>query len=87
MAAGVEDGVVIFLLDAIEAHRPAKLGFGVGVLFEPTGDVGPEVRLVALGIERGPAALGGSEGDLGAGVLEDIVRRRQRGLARVLWSG
>jgi hypothetical protein len=77
MAAGVEDGVVIFLLDAIEAHRPAKLGFGVGVLFEPTGDVGLEVRLVALGIERRPAALGGSEGDLGAGVLEDIVRRRQ----------
>ena len=84
MATGVKDGIVVFLLDAIEARRPVQLSVGVGVLFEPPGDVGLEVRLVALGIERRPAALGRSEGDLGAGVLEDIVRRRQRGLARVL---
>jgi hypothetical protein len=32
VSARVKDGIVIFLLDAIEAHRPAKLGFGVGVL-------------------------------------------------------
>jgi hypothetical protein len=78
MATEVEDGIVVFLIDAIEAHGVVQLGVGVGVLFESTGDVGLEVRPVALGIERRPAALGGSEGDPGAGVLEDIVRRRQR---------
>ena len=77
MATGVEDGIVVFLLDAIEAHRLVQLGVGGGVLFEPTGEVGLEVRLVALGIERRAPALGGSEGDLDARILEDIVRRRQ----------
>ena len=77
MATGVEDGVVIVLLDAIEAHRPVELSVGAGVLFEPPGDVGLEARLVALGIERRAPALRRCEGDLGAGILEDIVRRRQ----------
>jgi len=62
MAAGVEDSIVVLLLDAIEARRPAQLSVGVGVLFEPPGDVGLEVRFVALGIERRTTALGGSEG-------------------------
>src|SRR5208282_3263587 len=50
MTTGVEDGIVVFLLDAIEAHRPAELGVGVGILLKPTGDVGLEARLVALGL-------------------------------------
>jgi hypothetical protein len=75
MATGVEDGIVVFLLDAIEARRPVELSVGVGVLLEPPGDVGLEVRLVALGIERRATALGRREGELGAGILEHIVRR------------
>jgi hypothetical protein len=34
MAARVEDGVVIFLLHALEAHRLVDLSFGVGILLE-----------------------------------------------------
>jgi hypothetical protein len=77
MATRVEDCVIVFLLDAIEAHCPVELGSGVGILLESTRDVGLEVRLVALGIERRAPALGRCEGDLGAGILEDIVGRRQ----------
>ena len=58
MAAGVEDGIVVFLPDAIEAHRPVELSVGVGILLKPAGDVGLEVRLVALGIERRAPPLG-----------------------------
>jgi hypothetical protein len=65
------------MLDAIEARRPAELGVGVGILLEPPGDVGLKARFVALGIERRAPALGRCEGDLGAGILENIVRRRQ----------
>ena len=50
---------------------------GVGILLEPTGDVGLEARLVALGIERRAPALGRCEGDLGTDIFEDIVRRRR----------
>jgi hypothetical protein len=81
------------LLDAIEARRPVQLSVGGGVLFEPSCDVGLEVWLVALGIERRVTALGRCEGDLGPGILENIVRRREflqpeAGLAAVLpsWS-
>jgi hypothetical protein len=74
MATEVENGIVVFLLDAIEACRPVELSVGVGVLFEPPGDVGLEVRLVALGIERRAVALGRGEGDLGAGILEGAPR-------------
>jgi hypothetical protein len=77
MTTGVEDGIVVFLLDAIEARRPVELGVGVGILLEPTGDVGLEGRLVALGIERRAPALGRCKGDLGAGIFEDILRRCQ----------
>ena len=77
MTTGVEDGIVVFLLDAIVARRPVELGVGVGILLEPTGDVGLEARLVALWIERRARALGRCKGDLGAGIFEDIVRCRQ----------
>src|SRR5262249_35815701 len=75
VTTGVEDGVVVFLLDPVETHRPVELGFGVRVLFEPTGDVGLESRLVALGIKWRTAALGRCEGNLRARILEDVVRR------------
>jgi len=58
MTTRVEDGIVVFLLDALEAHCPVELRFGVGILLEPTGDVGLRVRLVALGIQRRAPALG-----------------------------
>jgi hypothetical protein len=58
------------------SQRPVELGVGVSILLEPAGDVGLEVRLVALGIKRRTPALGRCEGDLDAGILEDIVRRR-----------
>ena len=77
MTTWIKDGIVVFLLYAIEALRPVELGVGVGILFEPTGDVGPEARLVAFGIERRAPAFGRCEGDLGAGIFEDIVRCRQ----------
>jgi hypothetical protein len=75
VTTGIEDGVVVFLLDPLETHRPVELGFSVGVLFEPTGDVGLEARLVALGIKWRTAALGRCEGNLRARILEDVVRR------------
>jgi hypothetical protein len=58
MTTGVEDGIVVFLLDAIEARRPVELGVGVGILLEPTGDVGLKARLVALGSSGGRPPLG-----------------------------
>ena len=58
MTTGVEDGVVVFLPNAIEAHRPVELGVGVGIRLEPAGEVGLKVRLVALGIERWRPPLG-----------------------------
>jgi hypothetical protein len=73
MTTGIEDGIVIYLLNATEARRPVELGVGVGILLKPMGDVGLEARLVALGIERRAPALGRCEGDLGAGILEDIA--------------
>jgi hypothetical protein len=77
MATGVKDGIVVFLLDAIEAQCPVQLSVGVDILLKPTGEVGLKVRLVALGIERRTSALGRRQGDLNAGILEDILRRRQ----------
>jgi hypothetical protein len=55
-------------MSRIDVNRTVAVG--VGVLFEPPGDVGLEVRLVALGIERRSTALGRCEGDLRPGVLE-----------------
>jgi hypothetical protein len=77
MATGIEDGVVVLLLDAIGACRPVELRVGVCILLEPAGDVGLETRLVALGIERRAPAFGRCNGNLSAGILEDIIWRRQ----------
>jgi hypothetical protein len=43
----------------------------------PWAFVTGQLRRAHPGIERWAPALGRCEGDLGAGILEDIVRRRQ----------
>src|SRR5215470_13468094 len=73
MATRIEDCVAVFLLQALETHRFAELC--VGVLLETTGDVGLEAGVFALGIKRWATALGGGQGDLGASILEHVVRR------------
>src|SRR6516164_6712742 len=75
MAARIEDGVVVFLSDAVETQRLVELSFGVRVLLEPTRDVGLKAGVLALGIERRASTLGRCEGDLGAGIFEHVVRR------------
>src|SRR5215475_3423723 len=77
VAARIEDGVVVLLFHAIEAHRPIELALRVRVLLEATGDVRLEARILALGIERRTTALGRSQSDLRARVLKFIVGRGQ----------
>jgi hypothetical protein len=71
----IEDGVIVFLLYSIQAHSFAELGLSVGILFKSTSDVGLEVRLVALEIEWRTTALRRREGNLGARILKNVVRR------------
>ena len=73
MAAGIEDGVEVLGLDAVEANRCRELRFRACVAFEPARKVGLKVRLVALRIERRLAALRRGKHYLGAGVLERVV--------------
>src|SRR6185369_1291594 len=61
--------------DAVEAHRRSELRLRGGIGFEPVGEVGLKLRLVALRIERRLAALRRGENDLGAGILEHVVGR------------
>ena len=73
MAARIEHGVEVFLLDAVKANGVVELGFRGGVLLKPDRQVGAEIGFVALGIERRAAAFRGCERDLDAGVLENVV--------------
>src|SRR5208282_5967000 len=73
MATGVEDGVEVFLLDAAEANGLIELSFRSSVLLEPEREISTGFGFVTLGIERRPAAFGGCERDLDAGVLENVV--------------
>ena len=73
VAARVEDGVEVFLPDAVKAKGLVELGFRGRVLLEPERKVGAGCGLIALGIKRRPAALRGCERDLNAGVLENVV--------------
>src|SRR5262249_40891003 len=73
MAAGVEDGVEVLGLDAVEAKCCRELRFRIRVGFEPVRKVGLKVWLVALRIERRLAALRRGKHDLGAGFLERVV--------------
>jgi hypothetical protein len=73
MAARVEDGVEVFLLDAVEANGVVELSFRSRVLLEPEREVSTEFGFVALGIERRAAAFRGCERDPDACVLENVV--------------
>ena len=64
VAARVEDGVEVFLLDAVKANGLVELSFRSGVVLEPERKVSAEFGLVALGIERGTTAFRGCERDL-----------------------
>ena len=73
MAARVEQGVKVFLLDAVEENGLAELSFRSRVLLEPDRQRRTGPGFVALGIERWTAAFRGCERDLDAGVLESVV--------------
>ena len=70
MATGIENGIEILLLDAVEAKRRGELCIRGRIGFEPAGQIGLEVRLVTLRIERRLTAFRRGEHDLGARVLE-----------------
>src|SRR6202008_3512618 len=74
VAAGVEDGVEVLGLDAVEANRCREPRLCLCIGFERTGEAALKVWLVALRIERRLAALRRGQHDLGAGVFERVVR-------------
>ena len=51
---------------------PPLLAFRLRVLFEATGDIGLETRILTLGIERRTTALGRGEDDLRARIFKLI---------------
>jgi Copper resistance protein D len=65
VAFGVEDGVEVLGLDAVEANRCRVLRFRASISFEPTRKVGLKVRLVAVWIESWLAAFRRGEHDHG----------------------
>ena len=77
MAAGVEDGVEVLGLDAVEAKCCRELRFCVCIGFEPVCKVGLKVWLVAFRIERRLAALRRGKHDISAGFLERVVGGRE----------
>src|SRR6516162_9359060 len=74
MTTGVEDGIVVVRLDAVETKCCRELRFRVRIGFEPMRKVGLKVRLVALRIEGRLVALRRGEHNLGAGFFESVVR-------------
>ncbi|GGT20858.1 hypothetical protein GCM10010240_62130 [Streptomyces griseoviridis] len=73
VAAGVEDRVEVVGGDAVEADGVGEGGHGLLVGLEAAGLLGLEAGFVALGVQRGTAALGGGQGDVPAGLLEAVV--------------
>jgi hypothetical protein len=84
MASRVEDGVDVFLLDAVEANGLIELSLRRCVLLEPEREISTEFRFVALSIERWTAAFWGCKRNLDAGVLESIVGGQRALRARIL---
>src|ERR1700722_770626 len=74
MAARVEEGVEVLLLDAAEEKGLIELSLRGCVLLEADREISTGFGFVALGIERRSAALWRCERDLDAGVLENVVR-------------
>jgi hypothetical protein len=56
MAARIEDGVEVFLFDAVKAKGLVELSFRSGVLLESERKVSAEFGFVALGVKRRPTA-------------------------------
>src|SRR6516162_172101 len=75
MAAGVEDGIEVLGLDAVEANRRREPRLCVCIGFEPMRKVGLKVWLVALRIERRATPLRRRQHDLHPSVLEREVWR------------
>jgi hypothetical protein len=73
MAARIEDCVETFLLDAVKANGFVRLSFRIDILFESDRKVGPEFRLVTLGIEGGTTAFRRRERNLSPSILENKV--------------
>src|ERR1700722_12504358 len=69
MAARIEEGVEIVLLDAIEAKGLVELSLRSRVLLKPERKISAGVGFVALGIKRRSPALGRRDRDLNAGVF------------------
>ena len=53
MPAGVEDGIVVLGLDAVEAKCCSELRFRVRIAFEPVGKVGPKIGSLLFGSRGG----------------------------------
>ena len=77
VTARIENRVVVFLLDAVETHGLVELRFRFFVSLEPQGELGAEFGLVALRVERRTATFRGSQRDISAGVLENVVGSRE----------
>jgi hypothetical protein len=73
VAARVEEGVEVLLLDAVKANGLVELSFRSGVFLEPERKVSSGFGFVALGIKRRSSALWRRECDINAGVLENVV--------------
>ena len=73
VTARIEHRVEVFLLDAVETNGLVELRFRLFVAFEAERELGAVFGLVALGIERWPSAFRGSQRDINAGILEDVV--------------
>ena len=73
MAAGVEDGVEVLGLDAVEAKCSRELRFCLCIGFEPVRKVGLKAWFVAFRIERWLAAFRRGKHDISAGFLERVV--------------
>jgi hypothetical protein len=58
MAARVEDGVEVFLLDAVEANGLVELSFRRRVLLEPEREVSTEFGSLLLGSSGGRPPFG-----------------------------
>src|SRR5277367_569711 len=77
VAARIEDGVEVFLPDAVEAKGLVELSFRSHVLLEPQREVGAEFGFVALGVQRRPATLRGRERDPISSIFENVVGSSQ----------
>jgi hypothetical protein len=73
VAARIEDCVKTFLLHAVKANGFVKLSFRIDILFESDRKVGPEFRLVTLGVKRRTTAFRGCERNLSPSILENVV--------------